>query len=224
MEIDRPEDAQAEEQTASGEQPEQPEPGEAADVEALRAELEQTRESHARAVADYRNLSRRTEEQRLTWRRLALVDVIADLLTVLDELDRALLDAEQAGLRDGKWLQGMRLVRRNLLLSLERSGLKEIVAEGEAFDPALHEAIGEAHGPAGRVVEVTRAGYTLDEHVIRPTQVVVGAGEEAPGQDEQPTAQETAAGDGGIEPVGEGATAASADDNSTESREEEDDG
>ena len=62
---------------------------------------------------------------------------------------------------------------------LEASGVQPIAADGEAFDPAQHEAVTYAPGPEGRVVAVVRAGYTVDGRVIRPAGVVVGNGQEA---------------------------------------------
>jgi molecular chaperone GrpE len=72
------------------------------------------------------------------------------------------------------------MVERKFRGVLEASGVQPIAAEGEAFDPAVHEAISYAPGPEGQVVAVAQTGYQIDGRVIRPARVVVGSGSPAP--------------------------------------------
>ena len=146
-------------------------------IEALTAELERTRQQQMRAVADYQNLRRRSEDERKEYARYTLTAVILNYLPVLDDLERALgsVDADIAGHR---WVEGVRMVERKFRAVLEASGVQPIAADGEPFDPAQHEAVTYAPGPEGRVVAVIRAGYTVDGRVIRPAGVVVGNGQE----------------------------------------------
>jgi molecular chaperone GrpE len=60
---------------------------------------------------------------------------------------------------------------------LEAAGVTEIEALGLPFDPERHEAVTAAPGPEGRVIQVTRRGYVLQDRVIRPASVVVGSGD-----------------------------------------------
>lgn len=145
---------------------------------ALEQELEDLRQKYLRAVADYQNLRRRSDEERKEWSRYTLTSVIVNYLPVLDDLDRALASVD-ADIADHRWVEGVRMVERKFRTVLESSGVQPIEAEGATFDPAMHEAISYAPGPEGSVVAVVQAGYTVDGRVIRPARVVVGSGQPA---------------------------------------------
>jgi len=155
-------------------------PEHSGDLDALQAELEEMRGKYMRAVADYQNLRRRSEEERREYGRYTLAALVINYLPVLDDLDRA-LESVHEEIADHQWVEGVRMVERKFRGVLEASGVREIQAEGLPFDPAVHEAISYAPGPAGEVVAVAQPGYTLDEKVVRPAQVVVGNGDGAPG-------------------------------------------
>jgi molecular chaperone GrpE len=151
---------------------------------ALEHELEDLRQKYLRAVADYQNLRRRSDEERKEWSRYTLTSVIVNYLPVLDDLDRALASVD-ADIAEHRWVEGVRMVERKFRTVLESSGVQPIEAEGMTFDPAVHEAISYAPGPEGSVVAVVQAGYTVDGRVIRPARVVVGSGQpttDAPAQ------------------------------------------
>jgi molecular chaperone GrpE len=152
------------------------------DVDGLRARLREEQEkaqshyqSWQRAAADYQNLKRRMEEERSEVGRLANASLIINLLPLLDDLERALrtVDAKLAGLT---WIDGVWLIYRKFQAVLESVGVQEIPADGQPFDPKVHEAISESPGDEGKVVSVVQKGYTLGERVIRPAMVVVGNG------------------------------------------------
>jgi molecular chaperone GrpE len=153
------------------------------DPEALRAQLEQEREkaqsylqNWQRAAADYQNFKRRVEEERGEVARLANAALIINLLPLADDLDRALsnVDSHLAGLT---WVDGIRLIQRKFQAVLDMAGVEEIPADGQPFDPAVHEAISQAPGEENKVVSVVQKGYRLGDRVIRPAMVVVGTGE-----------------------------------------------
>ncbi len=182
-------------------------------VEELRAQIDDLRAQHARAVADYQNLRRRSEEDRLEHSRLTQKALLLNYLPVLDDLNRA-LDAvrEHAEIADHRWVEGVRMVQRKFVGVMEAAGAKEIEAEGGAFDPELHEAVSYVAGPQSEVMGVVQSGYTIGGQVIRPAMVLVGNGETADGggtdadtTHEDETNEETA-GDGA-----EGRAPASAD-------------
>lgn len=148
--------------------------------EDLRAELEEVRERWTRAVADYQNLRRRSAEERTELRMQLLAGLVGGYLGVLDDLDRALGSIDQhAELADHPWVDGVRLVRQNFAALLTGSGVTEIAAAGEAFDPLRHEAIAYQPGPEGRVVAVVQRGFEAGSQVVRPARVVIGNGEPA---------------------------------------------
>ncbi len=172
-------------------------PGEAAveeaaaeveDVETLKARLEEEKSkaesymaSWQRAAADYQNLKRRAEKEREEHGRLATAALVINVLPLLDDLERALqgVDIRLAGLT---WVDGIRLIYRKFQAVMEAAGVNEIKAEGETFDPNLHEAVMYGEGEEGKVVAEVQKGYRLGDRVIRPAMVVVGKkGEQEPG-------------------------------------------
>lgn len=153
------------------------------DEEGLRVALRESREqaqsylgSWQRAAADYQNLKRRMEQERAEIGRLANAALAINLLPLLDDLERALhtVDVKLAGLT---WIDGVWLIYRKFQAVLENAGVREILAEGQPFDPNVHEAISEAPGEPGTVVSVVQKGYTLGDRVIRPAMVIVGTGQ-----------------------------------------------
>ncbi len=146
------------------------------DAAALREELDQARAQYARAMADYQNLQRRAQQDRLDSSRHALIALVTNFLPVLDDLNRA-LDSVDADLADHRWVDGVRLVRNKFWGVLQAAGVEEIAAAGERFDPQVHEAVGHAPGQDGRVAQLVQAGYAIGDRVIRPALVLVGNGE-----------------------------------------------
>ena len=130
-----------------------------------------------RAQADFVNYKRRTEQEQIENARFYNAKLIQNLLPVVDDFERA-FDAIPPGSADAAWLEGIELVRRKLRAVIETEGVCEIKALGENFDPAFHEAVCQAKGEDGKVVEEIQKGYTLNDRVIRPAMVVVGEGEQ----------------------------------------------
>jgi molecular chaperone GrpE len=176
------------EESAAAGQGRTPEATDPQDPERLRELLSEEREkaqaymhNWQRAAADYQNFKRRVEEERTETARLANAALVINLLPLLDDLERALrnVDASLAGLT---WIDGIRLIHRKFQAVLEMAGVEEIAADGETFDPAVHEAVSQAPGDEGKVVSVVQKGYKLGDRVIRPAMVVVGSGD-ARGED-----------------------------------------
>jgi molecular chaperone GrpE len=131
--------------------------------------------SWQRSAADFQNYKRRVEQEREEAARWANASLILNILPVLDDLERALksLDSHLAGLT---WVEGIYQIYRKFQAALAASGVSEIPADGEPFDPRLHEAVTYAPGEEGRVVSVIQKGYKLGDRVLRPAAVVVGQG------------------------------------------------
>jgi molecular chaperone GrpE len=174
--------------TDRDEKPEAAEPAPSAapdDVEALKGLLEDERgkaqaymQNWQRAAADFQNYKRRVEEERSEAARFASAALIINLLPLIDDLDRALrnIDAHLAGLT---WVDGIRLIHRKFQAILEMTGVEEIAADGETFDPSMHEAVSQGPGEENKVIAVVQKGYRLGDRVVRPAMVVVGQGEAA---------------------------------------------
>lgn len=127
-------------------------------------------------TADFFNYRQRTTKERSETRRRAQDDVITEILPVLDNLDRAL---EAASSEDtASIVKGVEMVQRQFVGVLEALGVSIIKAEGEKFDPALHDAAGtqQVEDPEldGRVITERLKGYRTKDRVLRPAQVIVG--------------------------------------------------
>src|SRR5204862_6760124 len=107
----------------------------------------------------------------------AAESLVKELLPLLDDLGRALEAAEQH--EEAKLEEGVRLVHRSFLQTLEKQGLEEIETNGR-FDPHVHEALLSQPSEAeeGSVIEVAQKGYRLGDRVLRPARVVVAAPQE----------------------------------------------
>jgi molecular chaperone GrpE len=155
-------------------------------VEELEQKLADKDKQLQDAIARYRGASAEFEESRVRLRREVGKDIergrreiLADLLDVVDNLDRA-IDAARSNAAAGRvdtLLQGVDLVKRQFLAKLEGFGVTRIESEGQPFDPALHEAISAVPAAApdqdGVVVGVVRHGYRIGDEVLRPASVAV---------------------------------------------------
>jgi molecular chaperone GrpE len=130
-----------------------------------------------RAQADFINYKRRSEQEKEETAKFANSTLMLSLLPVLDDLERALASIPNR-LASHAWVDGIKLIERKLQASLEAQGLSQVKAQGEPFDPNLHEAVRHGKGKEGMVIEEIQKGYKLHDRVIRPTMVVVGNGEE----------------------------------------------
>ena len=144
----------------------------AAEVERLERELAQARDQWLRTVADLDNFRKRSEREHRELRRYALVDPLRDLLSVVDNLERAL----SAGGPVEDLKRGVELILQQLRDFLRTYGVREIAAQGDPFDPSHHDAVSRFEDPgvaAPTVAEELQRGYTLNERLLRPAMVVV---------------------------------------------------
>jgi len=130
-----------------------------------------------RAQADFINYKRRNEHEKEEIGKFANSILMLNILPILDDLERAFTSIPPR-LAKANWVDGIRLIERKLLASLEAQGLSSIKAIGEPFDPNLHEAAMHGRGKEGMVVEELQKGYKLHDRILRPSKVVVGNGEE----------------------------------------------
>ncbi len=160
---------------------EAPASGDPAEVAALRDRL-------LRLQADFENFRKRTLKDRQEALRYGHENVVKDLLPTVDNLERAIEHARGSDGGDLEGLlQGVELVLRELRGVLERHGVEEIEAEGQAFDPAVHEAMAQQASESARpntVIDVFQKGYRLRDRMLRAARVVVAA-PPAEGENEQ---------------------------------------
>lgn len=160
----------AESQTAGGE------------IQALKAQLqaaEKSRDEYLDLVkqtrAEFENYQKRSARDLASERRYAQTPLAGDLLPALDNLDRAIAAANQAG-DTGALVKGVVLVQSQLLDALRRHGITRIDAQRKPFDPNLHQAVMQqpsAEVSPQTVLQVLEQGYMLHERVLRPARVIV---------------------------------------------------
>lgn len=120
--------------------------------------------------ADFENYRKRVSRETDAVVRLANETLVVRLMPVLDDLDAALQHL------DGEAAKGVRMVQENLLKALRAAGLEEIEADGQKFDPYVHDCVEQVPDPEredGTVKEVVRKGYRLQDRILRPAQVTV---------------------------------------------------
>lgn len=130
----------------------------------------------ARMQADFENYRRRVNREREDWARYAAQSLVAELLPVLDNLERALAakGEDPAGV-----IAGVEMIHRHLQEVLSREGLTPVPTVGEPFDPAKHEAVMQVETgdyPDNTVVEELRRGYYYKDRLLRPAMVKVARG------------------------------------------------
>ena len=135
-------------------------------------EDEDLKTKHLRLMADFQNYKRRAEEAKTMSYSHGKEDLLTDLLPIIDNFERA-LESEGEG---DNFKEGMEMIFKQLMDVLERTGLKEIEAEGKEFDPNYHNAVMTEDSDkyeSNHVSEVLQKGYTFKDKVIRPSMVKV---------------------------------------------------
>lgn len=157
--------------------------------EAALAELEASKERALRLQAEFENFRRRSLKERQDSHRFGHENLVKDLLSAVDNLERAIAHTEQSDGGDlSSFLQGVELVYREILAAFAKHGVSVIEPAGEPFDPALHEAMVQvptAEVPPNTVVDVFQKGYQLHDRMLRPARVTVAKAPETGGSGEQ---------------------------------------
>jgi molecular chaperone GrpE len=152
-------------------------------VEELEQKVAQKDREIQEYIAKYRQANAEFESARARLRKEISKDIerarretLSELLEIVDNLDRA-IDASRGASSIDAVLQGVEMVRRQFLSKLEGLGVRRIDAEGQPFDPALHEAITSVPAASpeqdGLIVGVVRHGYRIGDDVLRPAGVAV---------------------------------------------------
>jgi molecular chaperone GrpE len=153
-------------------------------LEKLVAENAELKDRALRALAETENMRRRSEKEASDARAYAVTAFARDMLSVVDNLERALgsLTEAQRATADAALkglIEGVELTARDLTSVLGRHGVKRLDPKGEKFDPNFHQAMFEAPNdtvPSGQVSEVVQSGWKISERVLRPALVGVSKG------------------------------------------------
>ena len=153
---------------------------EASPLEKAEQAAAEMKSRYLRSVADMENYRKRMAREKQDIIRSAAANVIEALLPVLDNMKLGLQAAENHPEAKDVTV-GFKMVDDQLKRALSEQGLEELLPDGEAFDPNLHECI--AHQPSAEVAEdmviqTVRAGYRLNERLIRAANVIVSSGPE----------------------------------------------
>jgi len=165
------------------------------DGTALQAEVNELKDRLTRSFAEMENLRKRTAREIADSKQYAVTSFARDMLTVADNLKRALA-AVPAELRSGDnkavaaFLEGVEVTERGLEQTLAKFGVKALDPKGEKFNPDFHQAVFEvetAEMPPGSVAQVMQSGYVIGDRVLRPAMVGVA---KAPASSAPPAAND----------------------------------
>lgn len=150
---------------------------EESELEKIKSQLDEANDKYLRKVAEFDNFKRRNAKERIELIQTAGKEVIADMLDVLDDCDRAQKQLETSD-DISAIKEGVLLVFNKLRNTLQARGLKVMNTSGEEFNPDLHEAVTEietgSEKQKGKIVDEIMKGYYLNDKIIRHAKVVVG--------------------------------------------------
>ena len=142
------------------------------EAEKLQTELYELKDKYLRLYSDFDNFRKRTAKEKLEMIQSASERVIVDIIPVIDDIERATVNAQE-----GEISEGIHLIFNKLYNTLAVKGLKPMDAKGVVFNADLHEAITQFPAPTeddkGKVFDVVEKGYYLNDKVIRFAKVVV---------------------------------------------------
>lgn len=159
-------------------------PGSPADASGLEQKLREQAAKAAeywdrllRTTADFDNFKKRAAKDRAEAAKYAQVPLVQSLLPLLDNFEMALAAADQANHQSLESLKtGVSMILQQFKSALAEAGLVEVDAQGQPFDPNLHEAVMQQETsdvPEGQVMQQLRRGYKLHDRLLRPASVIV---------------------------------------------------
>ncbi|AKL77065.1 MULTISPECIES: nucleotide exchange factor GrpE [Bacillus] len=144
-------------------------------IDELQGLLDEKENKLLRVQADFENYKRRSRLEMEAAQKYRSQNVVTEILPALDNFERA-LQVEAESEQTKSLLQGMEMVRRQLMDALEKEGVQAIEAVGQEFDPNLHQAVMQVEDEnfgSNIVIEELQKGYKLKDRVIRPSMVKV---------------------------------------------------
>ncbi|AVJ55523.1 nucleotide exchange factor GrpE [Idiomarina sp. OT37-5b] len=140
------------------------------------AKVNEQKESVLRTQAEMENVRRRASQDVEKAHKFALEKFANELLTTVDNLERALQAADGKEDLDKNFLEGIELTYKSLTTTLDKFGVKAVGEEGESFNPDLHQAMSmqesEQHDN-NTIIAVMQKGYELNGRLLRPAMVMV---------------------------------------------------
>jgi len=147
------------------------------ELENCKAEVAEWKDKFVRLNADFENFKKRMIEQQKLWIGTAQAEILAELLTIVDNFERALAGHEKQEKTPERkaWIEGFSLIYQSLIVLLHKFGVEEITEHG-TFNPIYHEALVQVDSPdheSGTIVEIMQKGYSFKGKVLRPAKVSV---------------------------------------------------
>jgi molecular chaperone GrpE len=131
----------------------------------LEKKIESLENSWKRALADYKNLEKRTNEERMSYLNLMKIQILENFLPFIDNLEKIEENINE---------EALSLTLNDLKKSLKLMGVEELEAEGKDFDPNTMEAVEMKEGEKNKVLKIHQKGYLLNGNLLRPAKVAVG--------------------------------------------------
>ncbi len=145
------------------------------EIKDLTAQLESEKDRVLRLSAEFENYKKRKQRESEDFKKFANESIFKQMLGVVDNLERAILAAEE-NLDEGGLLEGVKLTHKEILKLFETFNVKLVDAEKQPFDPNFHQAVTQEETdefPENTVTSVLQKGYLLHDRLIRPAMVVV---------------------------------------------------
>jgi molecular chaperone GrpE len=152
-----------------------------AEVEELKTENTSLKDQLLRKQAEFENYRRRTEKERGDIFKRGQKEVLIEMLSVLDNFERAMLSVAQGSAEEDALRQGFELIYKQFKDILGKLGVEPVESVGETFDPHVHEAVTieqTSEHEANTIISEFQKGYKLGDHLLRPAQVKVAASPE----------------------------------------------
>ena len=145
------------------------------EIQQLQLKANENEEKYLRLYAEFENYKRRIQKENETNKTYQSQRVLTDILPTIDNIERALqIEGDDESFKSLQ--KGVQMVHESLLRALKDNGLEEIQAEGQEFDPNLHQAVVQDDNPdfkSGEVTQELQKGYKLKDRVLRPSMVKV---------------------------------------------------
>jgi molecular chaperone GrpE len=146
------------------------------EIEALKAAIEEQKDSWLRTLADFDNYKKRVQRDATRSYQDAMSSILKIFLNAADDLERA-LRSKPKGKEVASWINGIELIHQKLMNQMKNQGIERMdVKPGDEFDPNIHEAITQEDHPDfedGQIIEVIQPGYRISDRIIRPAMVRV---------------------------------------------------
>ncbi len=152
-------------------------------INELQQETEKNHDLYLRSEAEIENIKKRNQKDKEEWLKYANESLIKEILPVMDNLEMAISHSQNENSVQAL-REGVELTLKGLRDGLGKSGLEEVKAEGEPFDPNYHHAVSEQADESvqsGIILQELQRGYMLNKRLIRPAMVIVskGSGDDA---------------------------------------------